>query len=122
MSAKPTCDCGECFKCRRRVYDRDYYRRNAQRIRDTSNASRARRIEKVRARDVERARERVPDPTKERARANLRKAVQLGRIERQPCEVCGEPETDGHHDDYSKPYDVRWLCRVHHMQLHRKVA
>jgi hypothetical protein len=44
--------------------------------------------------------------------------VLTGRIKKQPCEVCGEPKADAHHDDYSKPLDVRWLCRKHHAEWH----
>jgi hypothetical protein len=35
-----------------------------------------------------------------------------------PCVVCGNPKTDGHHEDYSKVLDVVWLCRKHHMERH----
>lgn len=41
-------------------------------------------------------------------------AIRAGKITRLPCEVCGSPKTDGHHEDYSKPLSVRWLCRKHH--------
>lgn len=45
-------------------------------------------------------------------------AIKTGRLERLPCEVCGHPVAEGHHDDYSKRLDVRWLCRMHHRWLH----
>lgn len=51
-------------------------------------------------------------------RAAVAKAVKLGELVRQPCEVCGATRTDGHHDDYSKPLEVRWLCRGHHLKHH----
>jgi hypothetical protein len=41
-------------------------------------------------------------------------AKRLGWLKRQPCEVCGDPNSDGHHEDYSKPLAVTWLCRTHH--------
>lgn len=47
-------------------------------------------------------------------------AVKMGRIKKDPCEICGEIKVDGHHDDYSKPLEVRWLCRLHHNQLHKE--
>lgn len=53
-----------------------------------------------------------------RARRKLRYEVYAGRIERKPCEVCGSSPADGHHDDYSKPLDVRWLCKKHHDDWH----
>ena len=31
-----------------------------------------------------------------------------------PCEICGKIPTEGHHDDYRKPYTVRWFCKEHH--------
>jgi hypothetical protein len=41
-------------------------------------------------------------------------AVRDGRLVKQPCEVCGALKVEAHHDDYSKPLDVRWLCNSHH--------
>jgi hypothetical protein len=46
--------------------------------------------------------------------------VNQGFLKRQPCEVCGtEEDVQAHHDDYSKPLDVRWLCRKHHREHHK---
>lgn len=55
---------------------------------------------------------------KGRAAQQLRDAVRQGKIKRQPCEVCGEPDAQGHHTDYSKPLEVRWLCAKHHREEH----
>jgi len=46
-------------------------------------------------------------------------AIKDGRLTRKSCEVCNADSVDAHHDDYSRPLDVRWLCRKHHMQVHR---
>jgi hypothetical protein len=38
----------------------------------------------------------------------------------QPCEICGANfNIEKHHEDYSKPFDVRYLCKIHHLDLHR---
>lgn len=70
-------------------------------------------------RTVERYKARHP----ERARAVylLNIAVQGGKLSRGPCEQCGaRAKIHGHHHDYTKPYDVTWLCdrchRLHHGQ------
>lgn len=55
---------------------------------------------------------------KHRASDTVRKAVNRGTMKRGPCEVCGDLKTHGHHDDYNKPRQVRWLCRKHHMVEH----
>ena len=45
-------------------------------------------------------------------------AVSVGKIDRRPCVVCEDPNSEAHHADYSKPLDVQWLCFKHHRQLH----
>ena len=40
------------------------------------------------------------------------------KLERMPCEICGDSIVEAHHDDYSKPLEVRWLCQSHHKQWH----
>lgn len=56
---------------------------------------------------------------KEAARLAARRAVRHGKLIRQPCEACGDLNTQAHHDDYSRPLDVRWLCAIHHAEFHR---
>jgi len=48
-------------------------------------------------------------------------AVRHGTLERKPCEVCGQLRTEGHHPDYSKPLEVRWLCPDHHRAEHKRL-
>ena len=57
-------------------------------------------------------------PERQAAREKLVKAVAAGKIARMPCEVCGKVKAHGHYDDYSKPYEVRWLCPTHHKEIH----
>lgn len=57
---------------------------------------------------------------KQRARTALSQAVKAGKVKRGLCEKCGDPRSHGHHDDYTKPLEVRWLCKKHHDEEHRK--
>jgi hypothetical protein len=56
-----------------------------------------------------------------RAVVKLNVAVRLGKIKRQPCEICDNPKSQGHHPDYSKPLKVNWLCISCHAKLHKKI-
>jgi hypothetical protein len=58
-------------------------------------------------------------PEKWAARWAVAKAIRRGDLVRQPCEVCGNPDAQAHHEDYSQPLRVRWLCRLHHAQADR---
>lgn len=60
-------------------------------------------------------------PKKYAARTALNNAVRAGVIIPLPCEVCGSTySVHGHHDDYSKQLNVRWLCAAHHKQWHEE--
>lgn len=51
------------------------------------------------------------------ARAYLNVYVHRGKIDKLPCEICGGLNVEAHHEDYSKPLVVRWLCRGEHLSL-----
>lgn len=53
-------------------------------------------------------------------RAITHSALRRGILISLPCEVCGtDTNIEAHHDDYSKPLDVRWLCKSHHDDHHK---
>lgn len=60
------------------------------------------------------------NPKKRAAHIAVGNALRDGRIISAPCEVCGNPSAQAHHDDYNKPLDVRWLCTTHHAQWHKE--
>lgn len=94
---------------------REYYRRNTIRFRENERARLSTPEGKaVRARSDKKFQELHPD--KYRARYMLRNAVAAGTVIRQPCAFCGNPKSEGHHEDYSKPFDVVWACRKCHRE------
>jgi hypothetical protein len=60
------------------------------------------------------------NPHKRRAHFAVNNAIRDGKLKRQPCEKCGG-NAQAHHDDYSKPLDVRWLCTRHHADRHKEL-
>lgn len=58
------------------------------------------------------------NPEKRSAHNALWRAIKKGELQPQPCEVCGAAEAEGHHEDYSKPLEVVWLCDAHHKARH----
>ena len=54
------------------------------------------------------------------ARAMARIAVTRGQLVRKPCEFCGDTNSVIHHEDYSKPLEVMWLCTPCHRAHHRQ--
>lgn len=61
-------------------------------------------------------------PEEHEAYRQFKSAKKRGLIVPGPCEVCGDTNRiHGHHDDYSKPLEVRWLCPKHHTEHHRRM-
>jgi hypothetical protein len=61
------------------------------------------------------------NPEKRKAWIISTYAIASGKLKKEPCEVCGTViKVQAHHDDYLKPLVVRWLCKWHHMEHHRK--
>lgn len=58
-------------------------------------------------------------PERKKARQTAANAVRSGLLVKKPCH-CGETETEMHHEDYSKPLEVEWLCTKHHVELNKK--
>ena len=63
----------------------------------------------------------IRHPGRIRAVGRLNRAIRDGKIKRLPCEKCGLNFTHAHHEDYRKPYDVKWLCPAHHKETHKEL-
>ncbi len=55
---------------------------------------------------------------KYKAHIAVNNAIRDGILFKESCEVCGDPEVHGHHDNYSIPLGVRWLCNTCHKEWH----
>src|SRR3974390_1123490 len=58
-----------------------------------------------------------------RKKANTRSYANVykrrGKLIKKPCERCGKVTSQMHHPDYTKPLEVKWLCRGCHLELHK---
>jgi hypothetical protein len=88
--------------------ERERCREKQQRYREEGKAVTHRGPKKTAT--VRRYRAKYPDKYKAHAASK--------NIPKQPCEVCGNPKAQKHHEDYSKPLEVKWLCVKHHAAHH----
>ncbi len=63
----------------------------------------------------------LENPEKRAAHIAVGNAVRDGKLFKpDSCDDCEMPgRLDGHHEDYSKPLDVDWLCRKCHLARHK---
>lgn len=62
------------------------------------------------------------NPKKKWCAVTVNNAVRDGRLEKsKTCSNCNKTgvRIHGHHDDYDKVFDVRWLCSACHISWHR---
>jgi hypothetical protein len=119
---------------------RSWRARNPDRHRSYVAAYAAKHPERVKA-SYERWKKRHPDRAKEKfaawvarypehakARLAYMNALRSGKLVRPSrCSECGAEakRIEGHHDDYSRPLEIRWLCKRCHVkadQLRRVIA
>jgi len=123
-----------CKKCLKDKEDSDFYTSNKSKckecVKNASTSYRNKNIDKVRAYDRARGSRQPPEylkkyrdmyPNKYKAHNMVNNAVRDKRLfPKEDCENCGSiMRIEGHHDDYLKPLNVRWLCSCCHKQWHR---
>jgi hypothetical protein len=99
---------------------REYDRRRSIEHPQRKAALRSKPRRKMTAEQRREYREKAPE--KNKARNAVNNALRMGKIAKWPCQRCGTTErVHAHHDDYSRPFDVMWLCPAHHGERHREL-
>ena len=62
----------------------------------------------------------LKNPEKIKAHIAVKNALRSGKMHRHPCCICGN-KAHAHHEDYSKPLEVIWLCPKHHSERHVQI-
>lgn len=96
----PFCKCGDLV----RANQRNCYRCHAKSVRDYRRTHQLTSEQRM----------------KMNARSYLHVYIKRGVVSRKPCVLCGTFPAEPHHTDYSKPLQVVWLCKFHHLYVEGK--
>lgn len=117
-----------CKKCRSK-YNSDWGKKNPRIYRERYIKSRSKRnnySKKYYENNKDRIlaiQKRNYEENKEKFKAHgiVKRAIKSNNLKQKSCIVCGDKKVDAHHEDYSKPLEVIWLCRTHHFHLHENI-
>jgi ribosomal protein S27AE len=102
---------------RLRVRTRLYHEKNTEEVLAKDRLYRKKNAEKILASD---RLYRLRYPERCAAKSAVQRAIRSGDLTRpQTCEVCGRSQKlQAHHEDYSRPLEVHWICSRCHMRHH----
>jgi len=119
--------CKDCDNKRHKLWRKNH----PERVREMSQGQRDRDPEKMRA-AVRKYAKLHPESSRKNCKKWAKKngykvsahkkvayAIKTGKLIKENC-FCGKL-AHAHHDDYSKPLDVIWLCPIHHKERHAKL-
>ena len=125
-----------CRSCKSEKMPGDFYAGVKSRCKECHKAAmKIRRLTDPKVQEYERQRSKTPErqkhiaktskkwrekhPDAYRAHTALNNALRDGRIQKQPCAICGTSNrVHAHHSDYARPLDVKWLCAKCHHRIH----
>jgi len=61
---------------------------------------------------------RAKHPNSSSAHGKVNYLINIGKIKRGVCCICGNKRSYAHHENYNKPLDIIWLCPSHHKKYH----
>ena len=67
---------------------------------------------------IQKKKYKVHNKRKAAAHKAVARALKNGKLIKEPCCLCDNPETFGHHENYENWLDVIWLCCECHNNLH----
>jgi len=107
-----------CRDCQHKE-DKEYYLNNKNSVNERSKQWR---FTHLKERRIYNKKYRKEHHTREAVYIKFKCAVIRGKLLKKPCEVCGSTNRiHGHHPDYLKPLDVKWLCSQHHREEHNRL-
>ncbi|MEC0276924.1 hypothetical protein [Peribacillus frigoritolerans] len=102
-------------------YQHRYRQENLDELREKARkrgtSEKGRELNRIRS---QRYRDTAEGKMKDSARSMVHFALLAGKIEKpEQCTQCGEKvPLEAHHEDYSKPLEVLWFCKLCHEKLH----
>lgn len=111
--------CKKCRKVYMKIYSKKYWKENLKNLKSYYSKYYKANFEKIKL--VREQYQNTPkEKKKEKCRQQTRQLIRSGKLKRQPCEVCGA-RAELHHNNYNDIYDIKWLCKKHHRELHNKL-
>lgn len=106
----------ECKPCHR-VSNREYYKTEHGRRYKREYVKRPEVRKRINEKKAQ-YRQRPDVRIKNMARWYTNHEIRAGRLKREPCALCGKPQAEAHHEDYSQPILIVWLCPDCHSNIH----
>jgi ribosomal protein S27AE len=116
---------GKCKTCNRADVRENYQKNHDHYIAYERKRRPSRGLRRPNGNPITQQGHRARRPDKYKANQTVGNALRAGKLKKPSrCSECGsgQKQIHGHHDDYAKPLEVRWLCSTCHATLHKNLS